>query len=108
MSLLEAYVQLHPQDAQAHSSLSTYYAEEKDRPNAQRQVETALALQPTDPSVLADVAEAYEDLGDRKRAIEYAEKSLHNGNSLDDLQVRPDIQQLLADPSFHPANQTKR
>ena len=108
MFLLEAYVQLHPQDAQAHSSLSTYYAEEKARPNAQRQVETALALQHNDPSVLADVAEAYEDLGDRKRAIEYAEKSLHNGNSLDDLQVRPDIQQLLADPSFHPAIQTKR
>jgi serine/threonine-protein kinase len=101
LALLEDYVKLHPQDAEAHSTLSNLYAEEKEKDKAERQIETALALQPKDGSVLADAAESYEDLGDRKRAIEFAEKSLQNGDALDDLQSRPALQALLADPNFH-------
>jgi len=50
--------------------------------------------------VLADVAETYEDLGDRKRAVQYAQRSLKKGGTLGDLQRRRALQALLADPSF--------
>lgn len=105
--LMEVYVKLHPQDANVHSQLSNFYAEAKDTDKAQRHIDTALALAANNGVVLADVAESYEDLGDRKRAIEYAEKSLANGDTLDDLQTRPTMQSLLADPNFHPENKTK-
>jgi hypothetical protein len=63
-------------------------------------VDSALALAPKDPSVLADIAETYEDLGDRKHARQYAQQSLKNGSTLNDLQRRLALQGLLADPSF--------
>src|SRR6266404_6281925 len=95
LSLLEQFVLLNSQEASVQSILSTYYAEDKLR-------EKALAHAPKDPGVLADVAETYDDLGDRKRAIQYAQDSLKNGYSLTDLQQRPYLLGLLADPSFRP------
>jgi serine/threonine protein kinase/tetratricopeptide (TPR) repeat protein len=102
LSLLEEYALLNSQDATVQSMLSTYYAEDKLREKALSCANVALALAPKDPSVLADVAETYDDLGDRKRAIHYAQDSLKNGYTLADLQERPALSGLLADPSFRP------
>jgi serine/threonine-protein kinase len=100
LTLLEAYGAVNPQDGAVQSALSTYYAEDKLREKALAKVESALALAPKDPSVLADIAETYEDLGDRKRALQYAQESLKNGATMDDLQRRLALHGLLADPSF--------
>ncbi len=100
LSLLEEYAALNSQEAAVQSALSTFYAEDKLREKALAHVDSALALAPKDSSVLADVAETYEDLGDRKRAIQYALQSLKNGSSMDDLQRRLALHGLLADPSF--------
>jgi serine/threonine-protein kinase len=102
LHLLEDYAAVNPQEAAVQSALSTYYAEDKLRDKAIARVESALALAPKDASVLADVAETYEDLGDRKRALQYAQQSLKNGGTMDDLARRLALQGLLADPSFRP------
>jgi serine/threonine protein kinase/tetratricopeptide (TPR) repeat protein len=102
LSLLEQYALLNSQEAPVQSMLSTYYAEDKLRERAISHANAALALTPKDPGVLADVAETYNDLGDRKRAIQYAQDSLKNGYTLNDLQQRPLLLGLLADPSFRP------
>jgi serine/threonine protein kinase/tetratricopeptide (TPR) repeat protein len=100
LSLLEAYAAVNSQEAPVLSALSTFYAEDRLREKALARADSALAIAPKDPSVLADVAETYEDLGDRKRAIHYAQQSLNNGSTMDDLQRRLALQGLLADPSF--------
>ena len=100
LKLLEEYAAVNPQEAPVQSALSTFYAEDKLREKALAHVDTALAIAPKDPAVLADVAETYEDLGDRKRALQYAQQSLKNGYTMDDLQRRLALQSLLADPSF--------
>jgi eukaryotic-like serine/threonine-protein kinase len=103
LALLEKHVAAHPQDARARSSLSNFYAEANNRGGAEREIAAALALAPTDSSVLADVAETYEDLGEHQKALEFARKTLQNGGSLDDFQIRVHMQKLLADPAFqHP------
>ncbi len=102
LSLLEQFVLLNSQEAPVQSMLSTYYAEDKLREKALAHAKAALAMAPKDPGVLADVAETYDDLGDRKRAIQYAQASLKNGYALTDLQQRPYLLGLLADPSFRP------
>ena len=56
-----------------------------------------------DPDVLALVGEAYEDMGDRVDALQYIEKSLQKGYSLEDLKNAPDLQGLLSDPRFRPS-----
>ncbi|HYT22903.1 MAG TPA: protein kinase [Candidatus Polarisedimenticolia bacterium] len=100
LSLLEQYASVNSQEAPVQSMLSTYYAEDKLREKALTSANAALALAPKDPDVLADLAETYDDLGDRKSAIQYARDSLKNGYTLTDLQERPALQGLLADPSF--------
>jgi serine/threonine protein kinase/tetratricopeptide (TPR) repeat protein len=102
LRVLEEYAAVNPQEAAVQSALSTYYAEDKLREKALAHVESALALAPKDSSVLADAAETYEDLGDRKRALQYAQLSLQNGATMDDLKRRLALQGLLADPSFRP------
>jgi predicted Zn-dependent protease len=100
--LLERYVFVNSQDGPAQSTLGTLYAHDKLREQALTHSKAALALAPKNPTVLADIAQTYDDLGDRKRAIQYAKESLKNGYTLTDLQRQPALQQLLADPSFRP------
>jgi len=100
VALLEEYAAVNPQEAPVQSALSTFYAEDKLRVKALARVDSALALAPKDPAVLADVAETYEVLGDRKRALQFAQQSLKNGSTMDDLHRRLALHGLLADPSF--------
>lgn len=100
LSLLEQYATLNSREAPVQSMLSMLYAEDKLREKAIARANAALALAPKDPWILADIAETYDDLGDRKRAIQYARDSLKNGYTLADLQERPALAGLLADPSF--------
>jgi eukaryotic-like serine/threonine-protein kinase len=72
------------------------------RDKALARVQTALALAPEDPDVLDNVGEAYEALGDRAHALEYIEKSLQKGYSLDSLRSSPGLKNLLVDPNFRP------
>jgi serine/threonine protein kinase/tetratricopeptide (TPR) repeat protein len=100
--LLEDYVKQHPTDAFGQSALGVLYAEDKQRDRAITRLDAALALTPKDPRILADAAEMWEDLGDRQRALHYAEESLKNGSTLDDLRDRFTLQGVLADPKFKP------
>jgi hypothetical protein len=53
--------------------------------------------------VLELAAETYENLGDRRHALDYIEKALQNGYSLDELKETPEFQNLLSDPKFRPS-----
>ena len=100
VTLLGQYVSVNPRDERAQSMLSMLYAEDKSRDLAISHAKAALALAPQDPWILSDIAETYEDLGDRKVAIQYAVQSLQNGYSVIDLQRQPTLHALLDDPAF--------
>ena len=100
--LLEDYVKQHPTDAFGQSALGALYAGNNQRDRAVTRMDAALALTPKDPRILADAAEMWEALGDRQRALHYAEESLKNGSTLDDLRDRFGLQKVLADPKFRP------
>jgi eukaryotic-like serine/threonine-protein kinase len=100
-TLLEDYLNKHPQDATAQSWMAIFRSEEQQREKATQLTESALAVAPKDPLVLENVAETYENLGDRARAVRYTEESMKNGASLADLQSRPGLKNVLADPTFH-------
>jgi serine/threonine protein kinase/tetratricopeptide (TPR) repeat protein len=102
LTLLEQYVSVNSQDARAQSMLSMLYAEDHLHEKAISHAKAALSLAPKDPWILSDIAETYDDLGDRKLAIQYALESLKNGYTLLDLQQQPALQGLLVDPSFRP------
>jgi len=100
LSALEQYALLDSKEAGVQSMLSTFYGQDKLRQKTISHANAALALAPKDPAILADVAEAYDYLGERRRAIEYAEDSLKRGYTLEDLKDRPGLLPLLADPNF--------
>ena len=100
LSLLEQYAAVNPNDASAQSMLAMLYAEDQLRDKALSHANSALALAPKDPSILAEIAETYLDLGDRRRALQFIQQSLENGHTLSDLQQAPGLLPLLGDPSL--------
>ncbi|MGA9559112.1 MAG: protein kinase [Terriglobales bacterium] len=99
-ALLEQVVRDNPRDAMAQARLAMLYSKKKVREKAVSRIQSALALSPDDPNVLAIVGIAYEDLGERAQALLYIEKCLQKGHALADLKNTPDLQRLLSDPNF--------
>jgi eukaryotic-like serine/threonine-protein kinase len=100
IALLEDTVKLKPQDALTQASLALFYAQKGLKEKAMTRIQAALARAPENPNVLELAGESYENLGDRPHALEYIEKALQKGYSLDDLKSSPDIQGVLSDPNF--------
>lgn len=96
--LAEQAAKLQPTDPQAQAVLAYLYAQDTQDDKAETRIQTALALAPNDPSILADVGEAYENMGNRARALEYIEKALEKGLTLDQIRAEPTLQSLLRDP----------
>ena len=101
LALLRDFVRQHPQDGTGQSWLAVLQSEDKLRKESLQCVEVALAISPKDPLVLANVAEAFQNLNERSKAVSYAQQSLKNGFAMSDLETRPALEPVLSDPSFH-------
>jgi Flp pilus assembly protein TadD len=104
VKLVERAIKLNPQDAEAHAALAALFAKAGLKEKADENIQTSLALSPNNPYVLCDVADAYELLGDRKRAIGHLRQALHDGFSAEQLNANPDFSGILADPAFKVAS----
>ncbi len=102
LALLEGSAGATDRDAQVQSVLGVLYAQKKMRDKALARVQAALALSPDDPGVLANVGEAYEDLGERREAIKFIEQSMKKGTAIEDLRANPALQDLLSNTNFRP------
>ena len=102
ITLLERAVQERPRDAIAQANLGLLYAKKNLRDKAVLHIQSALVLSPDDPNVLETVGEAYEDMGDRKQALQFIQKSLQKGYALATLKTLPALQGLMSDPNFRP------
>jgi serine/threonine-protein kinase len=102
IALLEQQVEATPRDPIAHVNLALLYGQKKMREKAISHIQSALALSPNDPNVLETVGESYEALGDRAQALQYVEKSIEKGYSLNTLRTFQSLQSLLSDPNFRP------
>ncbi len=104
LPLLEAAAESSPRDGVVQYRLGLAYAVKKQSAKAVAHAQSALALMPDDPDVLVNVGEIYERIGDRKHAIEYVEKSLQKGYTLQSLKSDVVFQSLLSDPNFRPSS----
>jgi serine/threonine protein kinase/tetratricopeptide (TPR) repeat protein len=102
LELVEKEAEAKGRDAQIQSVLGVLYAQKKLRDKALPRVQAALALSPDDPGILANIGEAYEDLGERREAIKFLERSMAKGTALEDLRANAALQDLLSDPNFRP------
>src|SRR6266705_3332822 len=97
--LAEKSAKLNPQDALAQAKLASFYAQQNLREKAMTRIQTALALSPDDPAILSDVATSFEYLGDRRQAIQYAQRAIQKGYPFAQLANDPDMQSLILDPN---------
>jgi serine/threonine protein kinase/tetratricopeptide (TPR) repeat protein len=100
ISLLEQTVHDKPQDSLAHSILASLYANKKMADKAMSQIQTALALAPSDATTLENIAVTYESLGQREKAKLYLQKAVAAGYPPVRIQGDPELQELLKDTSF--------
>jgi eukaryotic-like serine/threonine-protein kinase len=100
IELLEAQVKQSPKDNLSHAVLASLYAREKQKEKTISQIQTALALSPSDPGTLAYVGVAYENLGDRKLALEYINQALAAGFPAEKIRNTPELQELVKDANF--------
>jgi eukaryotic-like serine/threonine-protein kinase len=98
--LLEQAIQLDPNDANAHATLATVYAAEHNDEKSLAHIHTVLALTPEDPDALLSVADSYELMGVRSESLQYIGKALKAGLKKRQLEIDPEIQSALHDPSF--------
>jgi serine/threonine-protein kinase len=98
--ILEQTIRDKPQDSLARSVLASLYGRKKLADKAASQIQTALALAPTDPATLENIGAAYENLGDRKKALEFVRKAVDAGYPADKIKNDPELQELLKDQNF--------
>ena len=108
LPLLEEQSRLKPNDSQIQVELAIRYAKLHQREKALAHVEAALARSPNDPRVLGDAAEAYDDLGDRPRAIGLVVKALGKGATMAQMELNPGLRGVLADTKFKAAAAASR
>lgn len=101
LPLVEEAIRVNPENADAHAELASLYAHDRLQDEAISHVQTAMALAPNDPLVLANIGDAYLSLGDRGHAIESINRAFTKGYTLSDLLGDPDLQRIRADPALH-------
>ena len=89
-----------PHDLWAAVDLADYYAMLGNRQRGRQLIAQVVAEGPTEPQLIAQVAEVCEDLGDRERALEWVARALHSGVPSSRFENRPNLRELVADPSF--------
>ncbi len=98
--LLVPLVKLDSQNAEAQATLALLDARDKLSAEATARIQIALALEPSDHSILWTIADTYESLGERRLAIQYLHKALANGMAPAYLKTDPYLRDVLTDPHF--------
>ena len=76
------------------------FASDGQRDKALDAIQISLALSPNDGYVLSQVADAFELLGDRRKAVNYLSQAITHGFTKAQLSGDPYIQAVLTSPEF--------
>jgi Tfp pilus assembly protein PilF len=92
LPLLEEAARSSDQDAVLQARLAEFYAYSGERGKAEARVEVALTLAPADHKVLLSAAKTYGALGERDRAVQFANEAVRKGLTLSELDREPEAQ----------------
>jgi serine/threonine-protein kinase len=102
IGLAEAARQEDLRDPYAHSDLALYYARTGQPELSLQRLDTAILLSPESGEILAAAAEVYELLGQRTKAIEFANQSFEHGYTRQKFSRNPEMSGLMSDPGMQP------
>jgi Flp pilus assembly protein TadD len=87
-------------EPELQAELGLLYSKWRQQEKALPLLDAALTRAPNDPNILVIIAEAYENLGNRSRALQLIQQALAHGASLDDLLHDHGQQSLIRDSRF--------
>lgn len=99
----EKQLSVNPNDINVNSVLGSYYADIGDSVQAVKYIEKTLNLAPEIPELIFRAASAYENLGNRKRAVDLMVQALEKDYPLENIQNQPELSELVNDPKFKQA-----
>ena len=82
------------------TDIAAYYAMLERREDGLRHLERVVAAQAEEPQLIAHIAETFEDLGERDRALDWVARSFDAGISPSRFDDRPTLRELVADPRY--------
>jgi serine/threonine-protein kinase len=100
--LVEDLLRVQDKDATMWAELAEMYAFVGDMTKYESAMQKAMALDPENPEVLLSSADVHEALGERRIAVELANKAVTNGLRLAVLDSDPAARKFRNDPDFKP------
>ncbi len=89
-----------PGDLAVTTDLADYQAMLGERGRGMQLIETVITAQPTDPGLIADIAECLWDLEDHDRALDWVRRAFEAGVQRRRFEKRPTLRELVADPGY--------
>jgi eukaryotic-like serine/threonine-protein kinase len=89
-----------PDDPALLCRLADYYAATGERAKGMETLAAAIAAKPVEPPTMASVAAAYEDLGERERALEWVGRAFDKGVQRNEFENQPALRALIADERY--------
>jgi eukaryotic-like serine/threonine-protein kinase len=101
IQLVKEEVVKHPDQPETRSDLALYLARSGDKQGALQAIQPIAQSAVKDPTILFEMAIAYELSGKRDQALDALTAAVKAGQSLDDIKNEPDLVSLRADPRYH-------
>ncbi len=106
--LAEGQLRTSPDDPWTLTYLASYDAMLDRRDEGRKVLERVVAGAPKEKELLAQVAEAFEDVGERDRALDWVARSFEAGESPSRFEGRPTLRGLVADERYRRLADEKR
>ena len=101
----EKQLNVNPNDININAILGSYYSDIGDSVQAVIYIDKTLQLAPEVPELIFRAASAYENLGNREKAIDLMIQALERDYPLENIQNQPELSELVNDPRFQEAIQ---
>ncbi len=101
IQLIKDEIAKHPDQVELRAELALYLAKSGEKSAASQQLQTVSLDAIKDPTILFEVAIAYEVSGARDKALNALTAAVKAGQNLDDIKNEPELVSLRADPRYH-------
>ena len=101
IELVKDDINKHPDQVDLRAELALYLAKSGATAAALQELQTVPLEAVKDPTILFEVAIAYEVAGQRDKALDALIAAVKTGQNLDDIKNEPELVSLRADPRYH-------
>ena len=100
IELAEQQLTVNPKEADVLSQLAGYYAMVGENTRSETLIKKALGFGSGNSQVMYFASAAYEQMGNREKALQWIGEALRNGYAVSEIEHEPELRALMADKRF--------